>query len=191
MSHLGSCSDDTLISLLRQGSHEAFEELYNRYWLVIYRRFFKKLQSKALAEEYTQELFTSLWSRRSELTISISLIHYLNGAVRKMVVTNIRNEIRKKSMLEGFQHVPIINSEEDEQVFSTLHHALGDLPGKTNEIIRLSKLEGRSVKEIARLQDLSDKSVEYHITKALKMLRAYFKNSRDVAASVLFWVFCF
>ena len=75
-----SHTDEQLISLLREGSDEAFKEIYNRHWLAIYRRFFKKLQSKSLAEEYTQELFTSLWARRHEIIIHGSLMSYFNGA---------------------------------------------------------------------------------------------------------------
>lgn len=184
MSSFKSYSDERLISLLQQGSHEAFEELYNRYWLVIYRRFYKKLQSKALAEEYTQDLFTSLWSRRSGLTISISFIHYLNGAVRKMVVNNIRNEIRKKIMHANSLELTVTNPD-DSQLFSTLTQALENLPVKTGEIIKLSKLEGLSVKDIAAHQNLSNKAVEYHITKALKMLRTYFRNIKNAAAALV------
>ena len=180
-----SYSDERLLILLQQGSHEAFEELYNRYWLVIYRRFYKKLQSKALAEEYTQDLFTSLWSRRHALTISISFIHYLNGAVRKMVVNNIRNEIRKKILVSESKAVNESFEEEDKQLITTLSNALETLPLKTGEIIKLSKLEGLSVKDIATQQNLSNKAVEYHITKALKMLRTYFKNIKNAAAALI------
>ena len=87
-----SHTDEQLISLLREGSDEAFKEIYNRHWLAIYRRFFKKLQSKSLAEEYTQELFTSLWARRHEIIIHGSLMSYFNGAVRKMVINYIRSK---------------------------------------------------------------------------------------------------
>ena len=182
-----SYSDERLLHLLQQGSHEAFEELYNHYWLVIYGRLYKKLQSKALAEEYTQDLFTSLWSRRHELTISISLIHYLNGAVRKMVVNNIRNEIRNKILVSESRSVTesIEVEEEDNQLISSLTNALETLPLKTGEIIKLSKLEGLSVKTIATQQNLSNKAVEYHITKALKMLRTYFKNLKNAAAALM------
>jgi RNA polymerase sigma-70 factor (ECF subfamily) len=180
-----SLTDEQLISLLQQGSDEAFEEIYNRHWLVIYRRFFKKLQSKALAEEYTQELFTSLWSRRKEIVINNCLVHYLNGAVRKMVINNIRMEIRKKIFLQRSQSEPVESPDDDDDLHATLHHALNNLPDKTSEIIKLSKLEGLTVKEIATQHNISNKAVEYHITRALKMLRTYFKNLRNAAASII------
>lgn len=180
-----SLTDEQLIPLLKEGSDEAFEEIYNRHWLVIYRRFYKKLQSKALAEEYTQELFTSLWSRRKEIVINSCLVHYLNGAVRKMVINNIRVEIRKKIMLQDPVAEPDENPEYDEDLYANLHKALNDLPAKTSDIIKLSKLEGRSIKDIATRHNVSNKAVEYHITKALKMLRAYLKDLRNVAASII------
>lgn len=180
-----SLTDEQLIPLLQQGSDEAFEEIYNRHWLAIYRRFYKKLQSKALAEEYTQELFTSLWSRRKDIVINDCLVHYLNGAVRKMVINNIRAEIRKKILLQESRVETVESADHDDDLYINLNKALNDLPPKTGEIIKLSKLEGHTVKDIATQQNISNKAVEYHITKALKMLRAYLKDLRNAAASVI------
>ncbi|MBL0740589.1 RNA polymerase sigma factor [Chryseolinea lacunae] len=171
-----SYTDQRLIELLRSGSAEAFEEIFNRYWLVVYRRFFKKLQSKTIAEECTQELFTRLWERKHELVVTTSLIQYFNGAVRNMVVNAIRQEVKNKILHETVRHDVSLVDVDDEQLVVNLHRALSDLPGKTGNIIKLSKLEGLSVKEIAEQQALSNKAVEYHITKALKMLRDYFKK---------------
>jgi RNA polymerase sigma-70 factor (ECF subfamily) len=180
-----SLTDEQLIPLIQQGSDEAFEEVYNRHWLAIYRRFYKKLQSKELAEEYTQELFTSLWSRRKEIVINDCLLHYLNGAVRNMVIDNIRFEIRNKLMLERSVMERADAPGHDDDIYADLHKALNELPGKTGDIIKLSKLEGRAVKEIAAQHNISNKAVEYHITKALKMLRAYLKDLRNAAASFI------
>ncbi len=191
MSEFKSHTDERLLGLLRQGNHDAFKEIYSRYWLVIYRRFYKKLQSKELAEEYTQELFTSIWSRRNDLSINTSVILYLNGAVGKMVVSFIRNEIRKKLMFDrspdGESSIsnPSENQEENEDLLVQLQSALENLPDKTRKIISLSKLQGLSVKEIANRQNLSNKAVEYHITKALKTLKTYFKDLKNAAATLL------
>ncbi|HKZ37475.1 MAG TPA: sigma-70 family RNA polymerase sigma factor [Chryseolinea sp.] len=191
MTEIKSHTDERLLSLLRQGNHDAFKEIYNRYWLVIYRRFYKKFQSKELAEEYTQELFTSIWFRRNDLSINSSIILYLNGAVRKMVINYIRNEIRKKLVFnrsldeEGSFSTTPENQEENEYLLVKLQAAIENLPDKTGKIIRLSKLHGLSVKEIANNQNLSNKAVEYHITKALKTLKAYFKDLKNAAASLL------
>ena len=115
-----SHTDEQLISLLREGSDEAFKEIYNRHWLAIYRRFFKKLQSKSLAEEYTQELFTSLWARRHEIIIHGSLMSYFNGAVRKMVINYIRSQIRMKLMQQDTALEPDPSTIEEENSFSSL-----------------------------------------------------------------------
>ncbi|HEU5146905.1 MAG TPA: sigma-70 family RNA polymerase sigma factor [Chryseosolibacter sp.] len=180
-----SLTDEQLVTLLQQGSAEAFEEIYHRHWLSVYRRFYKKLQSKTLAEEYTQELFTSLWSRRKELAINNCLVHYLNGAIRKMVINNIRVEIREKLLLQRAQEEPVESPVYNEDDLSNLQTALNNLPGKTGDIIKLSKLQGRAVKDIAQQHNISNKAVEYHITKALKMLRAYIKDLRNAAASLV------
>ena len=57
-----------------------------------------------------------------------------------------------------------------------VEQAVNKLPEKSREVFRLSRLEGRSKKEIAKLLQLSEKAIEYHLTKSLKELRVQLKD---------------
>ncbi len=54
--------------------------------------------------------------------------------------------------------------------------AIGELPEKSQEIFRLNRLEGRSVPEIAQSLHLSERAIEYHLTKSLRILRLHLKD---------------
>lgn len=70
-----------------------------------------------------------------------------------------------------------------------LEEKLKALPEKTQEVFRLNRLEGRSVSEIAHLLKLSEKAIEYHITRSRKELRLLLKDFLallGITASFLF-----
>ena len=63
-----------------------------------------------------------------------------------------------------------------ETIQNAIETGIYQLPDKTQAVFRLSRFEEKSHKEIALALDLSEKSVEYHITQALKFLRVYLKD---------------
>ncbi len=69
-----------------------------------------------------------------------------------------------------------------------IEKAIGELPEKSQEIFRLNRLEGRSVPEIAQSLHLSERAIEYHLTKSLRTLRLHLK---DFIVTVLFGIWFF
>ena len=63
-----------------------------------------------------------------------------------------------------------------EEIKATMAQSIQQLPEKTRQIFVLSRYEQQSHREIAERLDLSEKSVEYHITQALKYLRVELKD---------------
>jgi RNA polymerase sigma factor (sigma-70 family) len=176
-----SLPDEQLVSLLTEGNKDAFGEIYNRYWLILQRRAFKKFQSKEVCEEIVQELFLTLWKRRFDLNIRVSLNAYLNGALQKMIVGIIQQEIKTRLAINGFIPDESDPSETTQELDNKLTLAVDGLPEKTKDVIKLSKYEGLPVKKIAYQLGLSNKAVEYHITKALKLLKAFLAADKRVA----------
>ncbi|MES1249791.1 MAG: sigma factor-like helix-turn-helix DNA-binding protein, partial [Chitinophaga rupis] len=58
---------------------------------------------------------------------------------------------------------------------TVIDNVLGELPEKTQTIFKLSRYEHKSVKEIAGHMQLTEKAVEYHITKSIKLLRHHLR----------------
>lgn len=179
--NLSGYTDEQLIYLLQQGDRAAFQEIFRRYWNPLYTIGYTRLKSREEAEEIVQELFTTLWTKRDTLLIG-NLSHYLFGAVRKRVINQIRSKITHEKYWAYCQaFIPATAETTDENVSynelnQAIEKAIGELPEKSQEIFRLNRLEGRSVPEIAKSLHLSERAIEYHLTKSMRALRLQLKD---------------
>lgn len=174
-------SDELLIQHLQDGKMSAFEEIYCRYWYKIFGVAYHEIGVQQEAEELVQEVFLDLWKRRSAVKIK-HLGIYLTMAIKNQVYDYIKSQINYRKYQEYliFQEI-YQNYGTDEIVnFSELTNAvekvLAQLPEKSAEVFRKSRFENQSVKQIAESLQLSEKAVEYHITKSLKFLRENLKE---------------
>lgn len=181
MSILKNDTDLHLLSLIRQNDHKAFETLFDRYWYRMFKYAMSVLRSREEAEEIVQDLFACLWQKRHELAI-LNLSHYLFVAVRRKIIDRARSKFTQAKYWEYYKtHIPEYDlNTEDAVAYNELSHeletAIGILPEKSQQIFRLSRFEGRSVAEISRLLKLSERAIEYHITRSLKHLRLHLRN---------------
>lgn len=156
---------------------QAFNEIYNRYWHKAYGAAFKRLKVTEVCEEIVQDIFTDLWFRRKELVITTSFPVYLFSAVRYKVINYIHKELLKSShrKFTALSASELDNSTEERVIAGDLHSRLQlevtQLPEKCREVFELSRKEHKSNREIAQSLGISEKTVENHITKALRRLR--------------------
>ena len=176
-----SFSDDKLVELLKKGNTEAFAEIYKRYWQKMFSVAYHSLGNKQEAEEIVQDVFVSIWGRISELDIK-HLGVYLVVSVKHKATNYIKSQInfRKFQEYQIFHEIQQSHSTEEVVHFSDLSKAVEEamkkLPEKSAEIFRKSRFENQSVKDIAHEFDLSEKAVEYHLTKSVKVLREQLKS---------------
>ena len=177
MTEFNTLSEDELIALLRQDKLGAFREIYTRYWKLLYADAYKRLKNKEMAEEIVQELFTTLWHKRAFLSISSTLSGYLFTSVGNLVIDQYRKDLMRARYKESFKLVysETDNSTEDaiiaKDLENTIEHEVNALPSKCRSVFELSRLEHKTNKEIAFELGISEKTVEHHITKALKKIR--------------------
>ena len=105
--------DQELISLLREGSKDAFRILYDRYGLKIYRFALSYLKSEYDAEELVQDVFLKLWVKRDSLDISGNIRAYLY----KVAVNSIYDFIRRKNLELAFQEFVNGHTDEDDSTW--------------------------------------------------------------------------
>jgi RNA polymerase sigma-70 factor (family 1) len=173
--------DEELLCLLKDSDSLAFKEIYRRYWKQLYLIAFEKLRSKDVAKELTQDIFLSLWEKRNDSNI-LNLKHYLFKSIKYKIINYIRTQITHQ------RYCDYIGGNFDDKEFSTeevifmndlsesIELGTSLLPEKTREIFRLSRVENQPVKEIAKILNVSDKVVEYHITQALKAMKLHLKD---------------
>lgn len=170
-------SDFELLDLLRSGDKDAFAEIYNRYWKSIFTVATNKIGHFEEAEEIVQDIFISLWNRREEIIINSNLNAYLSVSAKYRVIKVLakRNQ-HNKYVVDSQNILPITaNSTDDWFEFTELRSRLevlvANLPEKCRLVYKASREDGYSQKQIAQEFGISEKTVEAHISKALKSLR--------------------
>lgn len=174
-------SDEELVILLKAGHADAIKEIYNRYWKEILLVFCRKLHDQELAEELAQNLFVNLWEKRHQAEIK-QLKPYLLGSVKYNII-NYHKALTIKERHFGYYRLgrqELENNTEKQVLLHDLTAALEKgielLPVKTKQVFRLSRMQHHSVKEISSDLNISEKTVEYHITRSVKVLRLYLKE---------------
>lgn len=186
--------DQELISLLREGSKDAFRILYDRYGLKIYRFALSYLKSEYDAEELVQDVFLKLWVKRDSLDISGNIRAYLY----KVAVNSIYDFIRRKNLELAFQEFVNGHTDEDDSTWdevvyndlaAQLDQLMAQMPEQRRKIFKMSKEKGLSNDEIAESLGLSKRTVENQIYRATAFLKD--KLNRNSALSLLFfYLFC-
>lgn len=174
-------ADTDLATALNQGDDGAFAEIYERFWAPLHRMAVQKTQSKEAAEELVQDLFLRLWQRRESLLID-HLPRYLFAALKFSIIDWIESKAvheRFVAYSEAFSAVANNDAEHElalQDLTKTIDFALESLPDKTRDIFRLSRYGHHTIPEIAARLGLSNKAVEYHLTRALGLVRSHIRT---------------
>jgi RNA polymerase sigma-70 factor (ECF subfamily) len=183
-----SISDQTGKPALLLSQLGPFEHLFRDHYAFVCNVIFKYVGDKSKVEDIAQEIFTDLWLKRDQIQIHTSVQAYL----RRMAVTRSLNYLRDtkkhnweelepiaESMpLQGSQPPEAIQHLEGEEVRKILNEAIDKLPEKCRVIFMLSRYDELSYAEIGKELNISIKTVENQIGKALKFLRLALIRSR-------------
>ena len=178
MTKLAKLTDEKLLELFEQGDIIAFEEIYNRYWLELYRSAYKRIRERESSQEIVQNFFTTLWLNRNQLKIHSSLQGYMFTSIKYLVLNYKRAEAVKNTYNESMlviQHNAYENSTENyinyKELKETVDAFVNQLPIKCRSVFELSRNHHKTNREIAQQLQISEKTVENHLTKAIRYLR--------------------
>ncbi|KAB7529414.1 RNA polymerase sigma-70 factor [Flagellimonas olearia] len=171
-------TDEVLLNRLRNNDENALTELYNRYWNPVYLYTYNVLRDKEVCKDIVQDLFMDLWKRREKLHVTSTFKSYLFSSARYQIFAQIRKKEKSlgSHLFENLDQRLHYNSPESEYLYQELVQRISttveSLPQKCREVYTLSREEQLSHAEISQFLDISTKTVENHITKALKVLRS-------------------
>ena len=188
MDQYGKLSDLELLALLKEGELSAFVEIYDRYWSLLFGAAYNRIKDREICKEVVQEVFIGFWTKKETLCLTAGLSNYLFRAVKYQVI----DHFRKQATRRAYQSVQTEEGSEDSNMQwvllrdlqQSLDSLVDNLPDKCKSVFRLSKIENRSNKEIAKILDISEKTVEGHLTKALKILRVNLSHFLSLAAVI-------
>ncbi len=181
MSNYTSHTDDRLLSAIQVDDEKAFSELFERYWRKAHRMANTKVHSKEIAEEIVQDLFITLWDKRSSLHIH-NFSSYLYTTIKNKSLNYIEACIVREKYWNYYRaFVPKFEESTEkavayDELVEAIESEVNLLPEKSRKVFRLNRLEGHSIPEIAITLNLSEKAIEYHITRSLKQLRLHLKD---------------
>lgn len=176
---------------MRLDDEPAFAELYRRYARKLVHTAYRKTGDQTSAEDLVHELFLKLWLNRHDLRIQKSVAAYVQSALKKLIISHyysrlIRPAVSLDTLTDADLTRLAVGQEPlpDGFVREYYEQSLGKLPQKCREVFVMSR-SGFTNNEIARTLHISEKTVEGHITKALRLLRAELKDYAVVALVLL------
>lgn len=165
---------DYLLAGLKQEDPVVFKLIYKLYWQKLYNVAFYYLKEERDAEDVVQDVFISLWSRGSKLEIRTGLENYLVRSVKYTSFFYLKIKSRRKAFVNNLAVTEVVNDPEEymnyKSVLDQLHLIFETVSQKTKEIFYLSRFDGLTYAEIASQLKISVKTVEYHISLALKRI---------------------
>lgn len=174
------------IEALRIGEKRAYEEIYNEFFDVLYHLCLHYLNDEKVSEEIVQDTFMKLWEIRESLNAEINIRNFLYTITKNNCLNYIRNQ---KVVLKYQANVKYLEMQfnyealeklgdyvQFEQLKEKIEEAISNLPEGIRETFILNRFEDMPYKEIARELQISVKTVEARISKALHILRGDLKD---------------
>ena len=172
-----SHTDNELLHFLKDGDHRAYNEIYDRYWAMLYRHSLRMLQDTDQAKDVVQDVFTMLWIKRDELALHTSLSSFLYALVRNRTLNQIDHSKVRTDYMASLQHAieegaystdELVNEKELARRIET---ELANLPKKMRQVFELSRKYDYSYRQIADELCITDHTVKKQMSNALKILR--------------------
>lgn len=171
----------SLLLRLAKGEEAAFREIYEQYWSRLYALCMYYTGSKEETEDLLTDLFVSLWKNKAGVQIE-QLDAYLVRAAKNQCLKYLQRKYRRQAAFQQLgNHMPATVADFDwpdrqlefHELSSQLDNQIKQLPEKTKMIFLLNRDTGLTYDQIARSLNISTKTVEYHISKALKLLASH------------------
>ncbi|HEY8930603.1 MAG TPA: sigma-70 family RNA polymerase sigma factor [Mucilaginibacter sp.] len=163
------------IAALKNDDLGVFRVIYQQYHAKLFHYIHSRTQSEYLAQEVVQITFIRLWEKRNSLSddfaVDIQLFRIAKTVMidelRKEQVRTKHNELSNRYVGDSYDDFQIENKDDLKRVFAEMEN----LPLTRKKAFKLSREQGLSYKQIAEIMSISPKTVENHISRAIKQLR--------------------
>lgn len=169
--------EKTNIRQIAQGDEQAFCQFVKVHSQNLFYYAVSLLQKKELAEEVVSDVFFEVWKLRTTLEEIKNLKAYLLTLTHNKAVSYLRKEnFGRMFSIEDIQDVylPSFQSADcsiiSQEEMSRINQAIQTLPPKCKQVFILAKIEGLAYKEIAQMLNISVKTINIHIAKALALI---------------------
>lgn len=168
---------------VRGSDVEAFRTLFDRYQPIVFRHILFSTRQIDLSHDIVQETFVRVWERRRSLKPQLSFLAFVFRVSRNLVRDWVKHKKVRERLVSEVPHPTPSERDDPERAFQLI--ALEEkirsvinkeLAERCRQVFMMSRFEGRSNREIAKILQLSVRTVEHQVRHALAVLR---ENLRD------------
>jgi RNA polymerase sigma-70 factor (ECF subfamily) len=164
--------DAELAQAIKAADHTAFKVLYYRYFEALYRFMWRQTSDEELAKDLLQEVFSRVWKNRENLDPQQSLKSYLYRIGHNLVIDHRRQSAHRPEYLEDDPtQEPAYFVEENFDLHEKIQASIAVLPEPVRLVFTMNRFDGIKYAEIAAMLNISVKTVEARMSKALAILR--------------------
>lgn len=171
-------TEQQLLLSLQEDNTQVFETLYTTYFRGLHVYVLSMIKDEMEAEEIVQQVFVKIWEKRKSISIQSSIKAYLYKAVYHESLNWIKHQKVKAAYASHRTYVmknsPTPQANEtlaQKTLEQKIREALLELPEQCRTIFQLSRFEELKYREIAAQLQISEKTVENQMGKALKLMR--------------------
>jgi len=174
---LNESNDEKVLQELAQGSERAFTVIYDRYYYAVARTGMKYLQDTKLTEDLIQEIFTKIWTNRTQFTGVQHFQSYLYTMVKNLALLYIKNVAREVLAKENFARRKAESENNIDRYLAEKEYgelvarAIAELPVPHQKVFKLAKIDGIARTEIAQQLKLSQQTVDNYLVLAVKTIK--------------------
>lgn len=185
-------SEKIYLSALKNDDVKAFDKLFSEYGKRLYHFAYGYLKSKEEAEGVVQEVFLKIWKNRKQINPDLSFKAYLFKIAYHYILELFEQNTRQQAYRHTIIEEAIEFTDETNEVLNyhflleKVETLIQKLPSRQKEILLKRKKDGIPVKEIATQLGISPKTVENHLTEAIKNLKNGLGNE-DISVLLFFF----
>lgn len=171
--------NEARLKAIKKGNIQEYELLFREFYQPLLSYAISILKSEADAEEIVQDIFFVLWRNKKTLVIHTSFSSYLYKAVHNNCLQWLKKEKRKLNYQQDQRnwnyHESMSPGEilQYNELYNKINSVVEELPENCKTIFKLNRFQGLKYSEIAKKMEISIKTVEANMTKALKYLKSH------------------
>jgi RNA polymerase sigma-70 factor, ECF subfamily len=165
--------------VVKHDDYKAFERLFHHYYNNLCKYALKLVNVEMVAEELVSDVFLKMWNNRNRIDIQTSFQSYIFRSVHNQALDYLRSQYaRQAQKFEDIDYKCTMTSDNPEQVMilretdDKIEKAIEKLAPQARLIFRMSRDQGLKYREIADALNLSIKTIETQMGRALKQLRS-------------------
>lgn len=167
-----SSTDAELADAIRAANHAAFKALYYRYFEALFRFLCRQTSDEEIAKDILQETFTRMWKNHESLDPGKSIKSYLFRIAYNLVIDHRRQFVHQAEPFEAHAEVESAYVVDEQfELHDKIQSAITSLPEAIRVVFTMHRLDGIKYADIATMLNISIKTVEARMSKALAILR--------------------